>query len=144
MVSLTLIRWIVIYPVDSGIQLLNNRGQVSANRWLRGIKMYRFPWYLTLVSTNHASSDPGQVVSPSICKHQLYPSCRPSTKPPSPRLWADLCIPLLRSSERILIWCSCGTKAEFFGVGGKRGLFTFKGAVNLINLNIVDKPVKTL
>ena len=33
---------------------------VSANRWLRGIKMYRFPWYLTLVSTNHASSNPGQ------------------------------------------------------------------------------------
>ena len=34
---------------------------VSANRWLRGIKMYRFPWYLTLVSTNHASSNPGQL-----------------------------------------------------------------------------------
>ena len=27
------------------------RSLVSANRWLRGIKMYRFPWYLTLVST---------------------------------------------------------------------------------------------
>ena len=25
--------------------------------------MYRFPWYLTLVSTNHASSNPGQVDS---------------------------------------------------------------------------------
>ena len=25
--------------------------------------MYRFPWYLTLVSTNHASSNPGQVGS---------------------------------------------------------------------------------
>ena len=25
--------------------------------------MYRFPWYLTLVSTNHASSNPGQKVS---------------------------------------------------------------------------------
>ena len=35
------------------------RSMVSANRWLRGIKMYRFPWYLTLVSTNHASSNPG-------------------------------------------------------------------------------------
>ena len=23
--------------------------------------MYRFPWYLTLVSTNHASSNPGKV-----------------------------------------------------------------------------------
>ena len=29
-------------------------------------------------------------------------------------------------------------------VGGKRGPFQFKGAVNLINLNILDKPVKTL
>ena len=38
------------------------RSLVSANRWLRGIKLYRFPWYLTLVSTNHASSNPGQVV----------------------------------------------------------------------------------
>ena len=34
------------------------RSLVSANRWLRGIKMYRFLWYLTLVSTNHASSNP--------------------------------------------------------------------------------------
>ena len=25
--------------------------------------MYRFPWYLTLVSTNHASSNPGQIFS---------------------------------------------------------------------------------
>ena len=47
-------------------QLWNNsqgpvaRSLVSANRWLRGIKLYRFPWYLTLVSTNHASSNPGQ------------------------------------------------------------------------------------
>ena len=32
---------------------------VSANSWLRGIKTYRFPWYLTLVSANHASSNPG-------------------------------------------------------------------------------------
>ena len=37
------------------------RSLVSANRWLRGIKMYRFPWYLTLVSANHASSNPGQM-----------------------------------------------------------------------------------
>ena len=36
------------------------RSLVSANRWLRSIKMYRFRWYLTLVSTNHASSNPGQ------------------------------------------------------------------------------------
>ena len=36
------------------------RSLVSANHWLRGIKMYRFPWYLTLVSTNHATRNPGQ------------------------------------------------------------------------------------
>ena len=36
------------------------RSLVSANRWLRGIKTYRFPWYLTLVSANHASSNLGQ------------------------------------------------------------------------------------
>ena len=44
--------------------LFNNLGPVvrslvSANRWLRGPKTYRFPWYLTLVSANHASSNPG-------------------------------------------------------------------------------------
>ena len=39
------------------------RSLVSANRWLRGIKMYRFPWYLTLVSTNHASSNPGLIIN---------------------------------------------------------------------------------
>ena len=39
------------------------RSLVSANRWLRGVKTYRFPWYLTLVSANHASSNPGQVIS---------------------------------------------------------------------------------
>ena len=27
--------------------------------------MYRFPWYLTLVSTNHASSNPGQELNKS-------------------------------------------------------------------------------
>ena len=32
------------------------RSLVIANRWLEGIKTYRFAWYLTLVSTNHASS----------------------------------------------------------------------------------------
>ena len=37
------------------------RSLVSANRWLRGIKIYRFPWYLTLVGANHASSNPGLV-----------------------------------------------------------------------------------
>ena len=35
---------------------------VSANRWLRRIRTDRFPWYLTPVSTNHASSpEPGPV-----------------------------------------------------------------------------------
>ena len=48
------------------LQLITNhqgpvvRNLVSANRCLRGIKTYRFPWYLTLVSANHASSNPGQ------------------------------------------------------------------------------------
>ena len=57
------------YPVDSAIGFPNiylgpvARSLVSTNRWLRGIKMYRFPWYLTLVSTNHASSNPGQLDS---------------------------------------------------------------------------------
>ena len=37
------------------------RSLVCANRWLRGVKTYRFPWYLTLVSANHGSSNPGQV-----------------------------------------------------------------------------------
>ena len=39
------------------------RSMVSANRWLRGIKTCRFPWYLTLVSANHASSNPGLTFS---------------------------------------------------------------------------------
>ena len=34
---------------------------VSANRWLRGVKTFWFPWYLTPVSANHASSNPGQL-----------------------------------------------------------------------------------
>ena len=45
---------------------------VSANRWLRGIKTYRFPWYLTLVSANHASSNPGQDVMNSNQKNQKF------------------------------------------------------------------------
>ena len=45
---------------------------VSANRWLRGIKMYRFPWYLTLVSTNHASSNPGLVGKSNNLHHYMY------------------------------------------------------------------------
>ena len=50
------------------------RSLVSANRWLRGIKMYTCPWYLTLVSTNHASSNPGleiRMAGSSCCPQQL-------------------------------------------------------------------------
>ena len=49
------------------------RSLVSTNSWLRGIKTYRFPWYLTLVSANHASSNPGhyqfchRITNDSIC-----------------------------------------------------------------------------
>ena len=46
------------------------RSLVSANRWLRGIKTYRFPWYLTLVSANHASSNPGLFY---ICYNIAFP-----------------------------------------------------------------------
>ena len=43
----------VVQTLDSAIhQGPVARSLVSANRWLRGIKMYRFPWCLTLVSTN--------------------------------------------------------------------------------------------
>ena len=52
-----------LYPCESAVKINSlgpvARSLVSANRWLRGIKMYRFPWYLTLVSTNHVSSNPG-------------------------------------------------------------------------------------
>ena len=53
------------------------RSLVSPNRWLRGIKMYRFPWYLTLVSANHASSNPSlgrteraAEIEPGWCRQQ--------------------------------------------------------------------------
>ena len=39
------------------------RNLVSANSWLRGIKSYRFPWYVTLVSANYASNNPGLYVT---------------------------------------------------------------------------------
>ena len=50
------------------------RSLVSANRWLRSIKMYRFPWYLTLVSTNHALSNPGLEISmhAPLVGHNIY------------------------------------------------------------------------
>ena len=37
------------------------RSLVSANRWLRDIKTYKFSWYLTPLSPNHASTDPGHI-----------------------------------------------------------------------------------
>ena len=46
------------------------RSLLSANRWLRGIKTYSFPWYLTLVSANHASSNPDLI---SKSSHTLRP-----------------------------------------------------------------------
>ena len=42
------------------------RSLVSANRWLRGIRTYGFPWYLTPVSANHASSNRTQLSKVSI------------------------------------------------------------------------------
>ena len=57
----------MLSEIERYFQIINQgpvaRSLVSANLWLRGIKMYRFPWYLTLVSTNHASSNPGQIVT---------------------------------------------------------------------------------
>ena len=43
------------------------RSLVTANRWLKGIKTYRFPRYLTMVSANYASSNPGL-----SCKYMQY------------------------------------------------------------------------
>ena len=37
--------------------------------------MYRFPWYLTLVSTNHASSNPGQN---KLSNHRIFRSIFPT------------------------------------------------------------------
>ena len=64
------------------VQVDNNLGPVarslvSANRWLRGIKMYRFPWYLTLVSTNHVSSNPGLVLAIIILSLEIIKLAQP-------------------------------------------------------------------
>ena len=64
MLSLLLIPLVILLYLTFALQGPVARSLVSANRWLRGIKMYRFPWYLTLVSTNHASSNPGQARVP--------------------------------------------------------------------------------
>ena len=47
-----------------------DRSLVSANR----IKMYRCPWYLTLVSTNHASSNQGRRSDMSARNEDKNPS----------------------------------------------------------------------
>ena len=42
-VSLTLIRWIVIYPRNSAILLLNNRGQINqcpVDKYIYGMQMH--------------------------------------------------------------------------------------------------------
>ena len=56
------------------------RSLVSAKRWLRGIKMYRFPWYLTLVSTNHASSNPGLSARVTLARGLPYLPCKHSAR----------------------------------------------------------------
>ena len=53
---------VVLLPNFTQHQGLVVRSLVSANRWLRGIKTYRFPWYLTLVSANHALRNPDQLI----------------------------------------------------------------------------------
>ena len=75
------------------------QSRVRANLWLRGIKTYRFPWYLTLVRGNHASGNPGQVAGQShqhrgpgarwlnehaITAHSATPSTISFPQPPLP------------------------------------------------------------
>ena len=52
------------------------RSLVSAIRWLRDIKTYRFPWYLMQVSANRASSNPGQsaIAARSAARHFVMTS----------------------------------------------------------------------
>ena len=71
--------WYYTLVIDLGLVA---RSLVGANRWLRSIKMYRFPWYLTLVSTNHASSNPGQIGQ--LCRNVIG---RLSVKPWCYWLW---------------------------------------------------------
>ena len=61
---LELVSYVHLGPVSGSL--------VSANRWLRGIKTYRFPWYLTLVSANHASSNAGLFDSCSQDSFAVY------------------------------------------------------------------------
>ena len=49
------------------------RSLISANRWLRDIKTYRFPWHLSLVSANHAWSNRGQVLHNTASSSSFFP-----------------------------------------------------------------------
>ena len=51
------------------------RSLVSVNRWLRGIKTYGFPWHLTLVSANHALSNPGLLDKEEKCPEYFVVLC---------------------------------------------------------------------
>ena len=73
------------WPVLTGLGPVAQR-LVSANRWLRGIKTYRFPWYLTLVSANHASSNPGQTVTVVMRGLLLIKTIQPD--PSNPKYYA--------------------------------------------------------
>ena len=48
------------------------RSLLSANCWIRGIKTHRFPWYLTLVSANHASINPGRESMTSRRNYHIF------------------------------------------------------------------------
>ena len=61
------------------------RSMVSANHWLRGIKTYRWSWYLTRVSANHASSNWAQAVwSNQYLKSYLTSKSQRAEFTPSP------------------------------------------------------------
>ena len=64
--------------------------------------MYRFPWYLTLVSTNHASSNPGHIAKLSVfcllnCAHLLNISSTSCVL--SPELYDIHCIDNIHSKQ---------------------------------------------
>ena len=49
------------------------RNLVSASRWLRSIKPYRFPWYLTLVSLTMLRHNPGLIGKTLILSRRWLP-----------------------------------------------------------------------
>ena len=101
------------------------RSLVSANRWLRGIKTYRFPWYLTLVSANHALSNPGleaataNALSPSV--FLVLP------------LYGSSSISLFRRSKYLL-----GHKmlTKLLMLLGDRPLIALKTKINILNCTL--------